>query len=286
MTEKPDTTALIADDEPLLRERLSSMLQRVWPKLQIVAMARNGREAVELFEEHRPHVAFLDVHMPGMNGVEAARCMHQRTEIVFVTAHEHYAVEAFAQGAIDYVVKPIDEERLVDTVRRLQGKFLLLQRGKQASLAAASANSALLTPTAANVSEISTALPTELMLERLAHDLRERMQPRHYLQWIKASVGTTVRLIAVDQVLYLRSDTKYTLVVWEGGEALIRKTIREMADELDPQCFVQIHRSAIVNLNRVSQFSHGSNDVGEVQIKGRGDSLPVSRSFVHLFRQM
>ncbi len=257
-------TALIADDEPLLRARLASCLNTLWPQLNIVAQARNGREAVELFDEHSPQIVFLDVHMPGMNGIEAARCIDQRAEVVFVTAHDQYAVAAFEHGALDYVVKPIDEERLAETVRRLQSRL------KQV--------------------DAPNRQPVQQVLEQLASELRQQIHqqalPTQHLQWIKASVGSTVRLIPVDQVIYLKSDTKYTLVVWDGGEALIRKTIREMADELDPVRFVQIHRSAIVNLHRVSQFCHGANDSGEVQIKGRGDTLPVSRSFVHLFRQM
>jgi DNA-binding LytR/AlgR family response regulator len=256
----PLITALIADDEPLLRDRLAGCLGRLWPELEIVAQARNGREAVELFDEHQPQIAFLDVHMPGLNGIEAARCIGERAELVFVTAYEQYAVEAFRQGAIDYVVKPIDEERLAETVRRLRAKM----------------------PRAAD----PIADGMDAALDKLAAQIRQRMAPPARLQWIKASVGTSVRLIPVEQVIYLKSDTKYTLVVWEGGEALIRKTIREMADELDPDVFAQIHRSAIVNLNHVRQFTHGPNDAGEVMLKGRGDSLPVSRSFVHLFRQM
>ncbi len=253
-------TALIADDEPLLRERLVAHLARLWPELQIVAQARNGREAVEMFDQLQPSVAFLDVHMPGMNGIEAARCIGRRAELVFVTAFENYAVEAFRQGAIDYVVKPIEEERLQDTVRRLQQR--LQQPGPEAR------------------PELGA------MLERMAQQLRQRLGPQPRLQWIKASVGTAVRLIPVEQVHFLKSDTKYTLVMWEGGEALIRKTIRELADELDPERFVQIHRSAIVNLGQVSQFSHGPGDAGEVQLKGRSERLAVSRSYVHLFRQM
>lgn len=253
-------TALIADDEPLLRERLVTLLSRLWPELQIVAQARNGREAVEMFDQHLPRIAFLDVHMPGMNGIETARCIDRRAELVFITAHENYAVEAFRQGAIDYVVKPIDEERLADTVERLRSRLERPATAMQPDMTAT--------------------------LDQLAAQLRERVGPRAQLQWIKASVGNAVRLIPVDQVIYLKSDTKYTLVVWEGGEALIRKTIRDMADELDSDRFLQIHRSAIVNLNQVTQFVHGSGDAGEVHLKGRTERLPVSRSFVHLFRQM
>lgn len=254
-------TALVADDEPLLRERLVAILGRLWPELQIVATARNGREAVELFDELEPQIAFLDVHMPGMNGIEAARCIGSRAELVFVTAHEQYAVEAFRQEAIDYIVKPFDEERLAETVRRLRERL---------QSAPAPAPAALSTAT----------------LDTLAEHLRGQLGPPQYLQWIKASVGSTVRLIPVEQVAYFKSDTKYTLVVWEGGEALIRKTIRELADALDPARFAQIHRAVIVNLMQVQQFNHGPHDGGEVLIKGRSESLPVSRSFVHLFRQM
>lgn len=254
-------TALVADDEPLLRERLTAILQRLWPQLQVVASARNGREAVELFDELRPQVVFLDVHMPGMNGIEAARCIGDRAELVFVTAHEQYAVEAFRQEAIDYIVKPFDEARLAETVRRLRERLQAPAAPAQPALTAA-------------------------VLDSLADHLRAQVAPAPYLQWIRASVGNTVRLIPVEQVVYFKSDTKYTLVVWEGGEALIRKTIRELADALDPSRFVQVHRAVIVNLQHVQQFHHGPHDGGEVQIKARADVLPVSRSFVHLFRQM
>lgn len=257
-------TALIADDEPLLREQLVAHLARLWPELRIVAQARNGREAVELFDELRPQVVFLDVHMPGMNGVDAARCIGRRAELVFVTAFDRYAVEAFAQGALDYLVKPIEEPRLLDTVQRLQ----------------------------ARLRTSSEALRPELdaLLERLAAQMaeqqRERSGTRPYLQWIKASVGNVVRLIGIEQVLYLRADAKYTVVAWEGGEALIRTSIRELADALDPARFVQVHRAAIVNLAHVDRFSHGPGESGEVHLKGRSERLAVSRSYVHLFRQM
>jgi DNA-binding LytR/AlgR family response regulator len=259
-------TALIADDEPLLRERLAAHLARAWPALRVVAQARNGREAIELFEMHAPQVVFLDVHMPGMSGIEAARSMAGRTQIVFVTAYEQYAVQAFEQGAIDYLVKPFEEARLAQAVARL------LQR-----LAAEAA----LAPVPRDAES-----PLDALLQRLSAELRERAPPRRHLQWIKASVGSTVRLIPVEQVHYLRSDEKYTLVVWEGGEALIRKTIRELADELDPERFVQIHRSVIVNLARISHVTRGLNETADVHLNGRTEVLPVSRSFLHLFRQM
>ena len=252
--------ALIADDEPLLRDRLRAHLARLWPELEIAAEARNGREAVELFDQHQPQVVFLDVHMPGMNGIEAARSVARRAQIVFVTAYEQYAVQAFEHGAIDYLVKPFDEARLADTVARLKQR--------------------LAQPVAAPVPALDS------VLDELSAELRRRAGAGRFLQWIKASVGASVRLIPVEQVAYLRADEKYTLVVWEGGEALIRKTIRELADELDPSCFAQVHRSVIVNLRHVSQVNRGPNETAEVQLKGRQELLPVSRSYVHVFRQM
>jgi len=254
-------TALIADDEPLLREHLVAHLATAWPSLQIVGQARNGREALELFDELSPRVVFLDVHMPGLNGIDAARGIARRAEVVFVTAYEQYAVQAFEQGALDYLVKPIDAERLADTVQRLQARL----------------------DARAPADDGDTWEPT---LARLAQALRAQESTGRWLNWIKASVGSSVRLIPVDQVIYLRSDEKYTLVVWAEGEALIRKPIRELADELDPALFAQVHRSVIVNLRQVSQVVRGLNETADVHLKGRPEVLPVSRSFLHLFRQM
>lgn len=252
-------TALIADDEPLLRERLVQHLARLWPELQVVAQARNGREALELFDQHQPQVVFLDVQMPGLTGIDAARGIGDRAELVFVTAFEQYAVQAFEQGALDYLVKPFDDTRLAATVQRLQRR-----------LAAA-------TP----------APPApDALLDRLADELRRRAPQRPHLQWIKASLGAALRLIPVAEVAYLRSDEKYTLVAWSGGEALIRRSIRELMDELDPEVFVQIHRSAVVNLHHVSQVVRGANETADVHLRGRPEVLPVSRSFLHVFRQM
>ena len=252
-------TALIADDEPLLRDRLAALLHKLWPELQVVAQARNGREAIELFDELEPTIVFLDVRMPGLSGVEVARSIGSRARIVFVTAFEQYAVQAFEQGAVDYLVKPFDETRLAETVSRL--------RDRRA-------------PTPPSNQEL------EPLLDALAARLRQPATAPAHLQWIKASVGPSVRLIPVDEVIYLRSDEKYTLVVWQGGEALIRKTIRELADELDPARFVQIHRSVIVALAQVAQVTRGANETAEVHLRGRPEVLPVSRSYVHLFRQM
>jgi DNA-binding LytR/AlgR family response regulator len=237
-------------------------LARQWPELQVVGEARNGREAVELFDQLRPDVVFLDVHMPGISGVDAARAIGPLAHIVFVTAFEQYAVQAFEQGAIDYVIKPLDEARLAATVLRLKDRL--------ADRAARHSDDAQL----------------DAALDQLAQRLGRHTSTRSRLQWIRASVGTTVKLIPVDQVIYLRSDEKYTLVVWEGGEALIRKPIRELIDELDADQFAQVHRSVIVNLRQVSQVTRGANETAEVHLKGRTETLPVSRSYLHLFRQM
>ncbi|HUP07004.1 MAG TPA: LytTR family DNA-binding domain-containing protein [Caldimonas sp.] len=275
MKPDPGPRALIADDEPLLRAHLRAHLARLWPELEVVAEARNGREAIELFDAHSPGVVFLDVQMPGLNGVEAARAIGRRAEVVFVTAFEQYAVQAFAEGAIDYLVKPFEPERLADTVQRLRDRL--------------SANRAGAPTDDAWARGIAEPTPFDAALDRLAAELARRgagTASRPHLQWIRASVGTSVRLIPVEEVAYLRSDEKYTLVVHDGGEALIRKTIRELADELDPQRFAQVHRSVIVNLRHVVQVDRGSNETAELRLRGRDEVLPVSRSYLHLFRQM
>ncbi|MGW8389686.1 LytR/AlgR family response regulator transcription factor [Pseudoduganella sp. HUAS MS19] len=251
-------TALIADDEPLLRQHLRAQLQRIWPELNILDEARNGHEVLELFEVHQPDVVFLDIQMPGLNGIEAARGLARRAHLVFVTAFEQYAVQAFEQGAIDYLVKPLDPERLADTVGRLKQRVAHSQIDHAA---------------------------LELALGRVAQAMGK--QPaRAWLQWIKASVGSSVRLIPVDQVAYIRAEEKYTLVAWDEGEALIRKSIRELTEELDPARFVQTHRSVIVNLKYVREMVRGMNETAELHLHGRSESLPVSRSYLHHFRQM
>ncbi len=261
------TRALIADDEPLLRGHLAAHLGRLWPELEVVALARNGREAVQMAETERPDVLFLDVHMPGMDGVAAAREIRRAArergavpELVFVTAYEQYAVQAFEQGAVDYLVKPLDSSRLAETVERLKHR--------------------LRAPPPVDADDAY-----DILLARLAQRLGGTPK-RAWLQWIKASVGNAVRLIPVDEVVYLRSDEKYTLVVWAGGEALIRKSIRELLDELDPEVFAQVHRSVVVNLHHVAQVVRGEGDNAVLHLRQRGETLPVSRSYLHLFRQM
>jgi DNA-binding LytR/AlgR family response regulator len=263
MTRRP--TALIADDEPLLRESLAKQLAQEWPELEVVAEARNGREAVERFESSRPDVCFLDVHMPGMTGVEAAQRIGRRAHVVFVTAYDHYAVQAFAHGALDYLVKPVERERLAETVARLRERL-------GASQPAANTEALLLQLTAQIARLQAGAAAT----------------PR--LRWIRAQVGADVRLIAVDDVDFLRSDAKYTLVAWRDGgtaaEALVRTPLKELAAQLDPERFAQVHRSVVVNLDSVSHVARSENETADLHLKHRKDVLPVSRSHLHLFRQM
>ena len=256
-------SALIADDEPLLRERLRSHLAALWPALTVIGDARNGAEALELFELHQPDIVFLDIRMPGLDGIATARALARRAQLVFVTAYDQYALQAFEQGAIDYLVKPVDPARLADTVQRLQRQLAAPLRHGQG---------------------LEEGL--DHVLEQLASRLGHRAAPPAWLQWIKASVGSSVRLIPVEQVRYLRAEEKYTLVAWDEGEALIRKSIKELGEELDPARFVQTHRSVIVNLAYVSVVTRGINETAELHLRGSADTLPVSRSYLHHFRQM
>jgi DNA-binding LytR/AlgR family response regulator len=259
-------TALIADDEPLLREALVRLLASAWPELEVVAQARNGREAIERFEDHRPDICFLDVQMPGKTGVEAAQHIGRRAHLVFVTAFDQYAVQAFAQGALDYLVKPVEPARLAETVARLQER-----------LRAA-------TP----------ALDPGALLQQLAKLLNPAVDSASApggLRWLRASVGPTVRLIAVQDVDYLRADEKYTQVAWrdEGGEAreaVIRTALKELIPQLDAAQFAQVHRSVVVNLRAISHVTRGANETADIHLKGRTEVLPVSRTYLHLFRQM
>ena len=283
--------ALIADDEPLLRTHLAHHLAQLWPELEIAGEARNGREAVDLVEQLRPDVVFLDVHMPGMNGVEAARLMGPDVQIVFVTAYEQYAVAAFEQGAIDYLVKPFDAERLGESVARLRRRIAERRRmsapdaGDVGEAGGASANFASDAARSGGALANLPASDLDAVLSALAGELQRRAPAGDRLQWIRASVGQMIKLIPVDEVLYFRSDEKYTLVVWVGGEALIRKSIRELLDGLEPETFIQIHRSTIVNLRFVAQVIKGPNETAEVHLKGRNETLSVSRNHVHWFRQ-
>jgi DNA-binding LytR/AlgR family response regulator len=246
-------TAIVAEDEPLLRRELKDALGTLWPELAIVAEAEDGVQALQALGRHAPDVMFLDIVTPGMTGLEVARAASGRSHVVFVTAYDQYAVNAFEQGAIDYVMKPFELPRLAAAISRVRER-----------IPSAPAN-----------------------LEGLLAALIERSAAKHrFLRWITVAQGRSVRLIPVDDVCYFQADNKYTLLVTGSGQSLINKTIRELLDELDPDTFVQVHRGTIVNVNAIAALHRDLRGRLEVQLKQRTESLTVSASFAHLFRQM
>lgn len=255
-------TAVIADDERLMREQLRARLLEVWPELQILAEARNGQEAVEAVMQHRPDLVFLDIRMPGMTGVEAARHIGDACHVVFITAYSEYAVEAFEQGAVDYVLKPAERERLELTVARLKKRL----GTKPSDL------SDLLSKLSEKLEGVSGGPSGEAGKQRL--------------QWIQASMGQQLRMIPVSDVLFFTSDEKYTRVQTESYEALIRKPIKELIEELDPEQFWQIHRATIVNIKAVAGTSRDFRGRQLVQLRNHPEKLEVSRNYTYLFKQM
>jgi DNA-binding LytR/AlgR family response regulator len=245
-------TAVLAEDEPLLAEELAELLHLLWPELRIVATAHDGVAALNAIEEHEPDLVFLDIQMPLLTGLEVARRIAGRSQVVFITSYDTHALEAFEAGAIDYVLKPPTAARLLTTLQRVKQRL----RQPPADLRAALAN-------------ISPA----------------QAQPR-YLQWINASRGAAVRLITVEEILYFKSDQKFTLVVTADAEALIRKTIRELSEELDPVMFWQVHRSTIVNVYAIDSVVRDDRGNLGLRLKNRAESLAVSEAHTHLFRQM
>ena len=266
--------ALIVDDEPLLREHLRSRLLECWPELERIVEAGNGDEALSMIagndDAPLPSVCFLDIHMPGLSGLEVARRIHALRrqkgvsvpEIVFITAFDEHAIEAFEHGAIDYVLKPFERERLAETVDRVKQRLAMPHNDDGGS-----GRSDALTELAARLARLG---PT----------------PRPALQWIKASIGSTVRLIPVEDVLFFHADDKYTRVITSDGEALIRKPIKELVQELDGSRFWQIHRATIVNTHAIAGVVRGVKDSADLRLKGRAETLVVSRAYLHLFRQM
>jgi len=245
-------TALIADDEPQLALHLRTQLAALWPELRIVAMVGDGVEAAERIAALQPDVAFLDIQMPGLTGLEVAQGIEARTRVVFVTAYDQHAVQAFEHQALDYLLKPVKTERLRATVARLQ------------QVPAA--------PDAALLAALQRLLPAGPTGERL--------------QYVRVSRGELVLQVAVDDVLYFRAEDNYTCVHTRDAEYLIRLTIAELAARLDPARFVQIHRATIVNLAHVSGTRRDEASRLFVQIRGHARELPVSRAYVPLFRAM
>jgi DNA-binding LytR/AlgR family response regulator len=257
----PVIRAILADDERLLREQLQARLTECWPELQVCGFARDGLEAVLMAEELQPDVVFLDIRMPGLTGIEAAReiaCQDNwRGEIVFVTAYDEYAVTAFEEGAVDYLLKPVERARLDVTVARLRARL------------------AQATPPDHQGALLHT-------LAQLQTRLNGDSAPR--LRWLQCGVGTSTKLVKVDDVLFFRSDEKYTRVQLAGQEAFIRTPIRELISQLDPQQFWQIHRATIVNLGAIAAVQRDDTGRQRVSLKQHPELLEVSRSFGHLFR--
>ena len=248
------TSALIAEDEPLMRERLLGALKEVWPELETLHVAKNGSEALKLWNAHRPDVAFLDIRMPGKTGLEVAAEIGDAAHIVFITAYDEYAVQAFQNGAVDYLLKPVEPDRLAATVTRLKKRL--------------------------------TAKPADLtgLLEQL---LNQGTKPAETskLKWIRASLGNQTRLINVDDVLFFQSDTKYTRIVMKETEALMRSPLKELVVGLDEEVFWQVHRGVIVNAHAIDRAVREAPEKLIIHLKGHKETLPVSRQYYHLFKQ-
>ena len=246
-------TAVLAEDELLLADELTDLLHTLWPQLQIVARAGDGVAALNAIEAHAPDLAFLDIHMPLLTGIEVATRIAGRCHVAFITSYDQHALEAFEAGAIDYVLKPPTAARLLTTVQRLKAR-----------------------------------------LQQPPPDLRRALEgfgqkataPARYLQWINASRGAAVRLITVEEILYFKSDLKFTLVVTADAQALIKKTIRELTDELDPTMFWQVHRSTVVNVYAIDSVIRDDRGNLTLRLKNRPESLAVSEAYTHQFRQM
>jgi DNA-binding LytR/AlgR family response regulator len=244
-------TALIAEDEALPRADLVKLLEELWPELKIAAQCENGLEALDNMAALKPNVAFLDIRMPGANGLEVARAASGQCHVVFITAYDQYAIEAFNAGAVDYLLKPVQRERLVQTVARLKEHVA---------------------SPAPDISALLSALGA-----------RNKAQQ---LKWVSANVGDTIKMFGIEEILYFQSEDKYTKVVTANDEAHIRKTLKELSDELDPDVFWQVHRSTIVRADAIARAQR--DDMGKVtlSLKARGDKIAVSQAFAYRFRGM
>lgn len=252
-TARSAPTAVLAEDEPLLGDELADLLKALWPELEIVARARDGVAALNAIEACRPDVAFLDIHMPLLTGIEVARQIAGRCHVAFITSYDEHALEAFEAGAMDYILKPPTAGRLATTIQRL--KMRLMQ-------------------------------PPLDLRQALRHLIERAPGSPSYLQWINASRGAAVSLITVEEILYFKSDQKYTSVVTADSEALIKKTIKNLAGELDPTMFWQVHRSTIVNVHAIHSVIRDDRGNLTLRLKQRHEKLPVSEAYTHLFHQM
>jgi DNA-binding LytR/AlgR family response regulator len=254
-SERP-LTALVADDEEPMRAQLRARLAAVWPELRIVAEAANGADAVALARQHQPDIAFLDIRMPGMGGIEAARELYNRCHIVFVTAYDQYALDAFEQGAMDYLLKPVTPERLATTCERLRQRVASAPQDIGAQLA------------------------------RLTDALKGGNAKASYLRWIQAQVGGSLRMVSTREILFFQSDEKYTRVQTATAELLIRKTLKELVDELDPDEFWRIHRSTLVRVDAIASVARDLRGRQMLRVRDYPGELEVSRNHAHLFQQM
>ncbi len=262
---KNNQTAVIAEDEELLRNELATQLKLAWPELNIVALAEDGASALEEIAAHKPDIAFLDIRMPGLTGLDVAAALKEcspQTRIVFVTAYQQYAVDAFEKGAVDYLLKPIQADRLAATVARL----------KITSPSTGEALGASPDTVSALLAQLKLNIETESKREPLA--------------WITAGAGKDTKLIMVDEVAYFQADSKYTVVMTADGEALIRTPIKELLEQLDASQFKQIHRATIVNLRAIKAVSRDETGKGMIKLKTRKETLAVSQPFMYLFRNM
>jgi DNA-binding LytR/AlgR family response regulator len=250
--------AIIADDEKQLRIHLKSKLAVLWPELTICGEAENGLEALELIESCRPAIAFLDIKMPGLSGIEVAQKIRVNCRVVFITAYDQYAIEAFENEAVDYILKPVTDKRLQKTIKRLKKQI-----------------SAISNP----------PIDFHQTMDRLLAALKDKQLPG-YLKWIKVRHGEDVRLISIDEVCYFKAEDKYTVVKTPASESLIKKSIRQLATELDPEQFWRIHRGTIINVNFIDRINRSFAGRLTVKLENLPEALTVSRSYSHLFKQM
>jgi DNA-binding LytR/AlgR family response regulator len=245
-------TAILAEDEPLLRDELREALAALWPELTVLAETGDGVATLRAIQAHKPDVVFLDINMPQLSGLEVAKAVRDTTTVVFLTAYNEHALEAFDLGAVDYLVKPLQRGRLLATIERLQSR---------------------------------AAKERRVVPETVFEQLLPAKPERKFLRWIQASVGTSLRLITIDEVHFFQSDAKYTRVVTAHSEALIRRPIKELAEELNPDDFLQVNRGAIVNLRRIESIYRDDGHM-EIRLKDDGARLSVSVGFQAAFRQM
>ncbi len=250
------TTAIIADDEDLPRKDLRRMLNELWPELDIIAECEHGADALEAIHQHQPDIAFLDIRMPGMTGLDVANATKGRCHAVFTTAYDNHALEAFSAGAIDYLLKPISRERLVDAIARLKARL-----------------------------EVK-ATPTDL--SSLMQELDKRLRPQNVerIRWISASVGDTIKMFPIDKILFFTSDEKYTRVVCTDDEAHVRKPLKEIIEGLDPEVFWQIHRSVVVRADAIAKAHRDELGKVTVELRGSKEVLKVSQAYAWRFKPM